>query len=114
MSIQAPPNLSPGALDGLVRGGINLWGGVSPVTADHVNPEAPWPHLLELEQQTENAGRRRSPSRLSCPGTSANLRDGWQIRSALRCFAPRMQTALRAQADGMPALELHHRRMTSA
>lgn len=58
MSIQAPPNLSPGALDGLMRAGINDWGGVSPVTADHVNPEAPWPHLLELEQQTENAGRR--------------------------------------------------------
>ena len=58
MSIQAPPNLSPGALGGLMRAGINDWGGVSPVTADHVNPEAPWPHLLELEQQTENAGRR--------------------------------------------------------
>ena len=58
MSIQAPPNLSPGALDGLMHAGINDWGGVSPITADHVNPEAPWPHLLELEQQTENAGRR--------------------------------------------------------
>ena len=58
MSIQAPPNLSPGALDELIHAGINDWGGVSPITADHVNPEAPWPHLSELERQTENAGRR--------------------------------------------------------
>lgn len=58
MSIQAPPNLSPGALEELIHAGINDWGGVSPITADHVNPEAPWPHLRELEQQTENAGRR--------------------------------------------------------
>ena len=45
MSIQAPPNLRPEGLDSLVRAGINDWGGVSPVTPDHVNPEAPWPHL---------------------------------------------------------------------
>ena len=48
MSIQAPPNLRPEALDSLVRAGINDWGGVSPVTPDHVNPEAPWPHLTDL------------------------------------------------------------------
>jgi FO synthase len=57
MSIQAPPNLSPGALRPLVAAGLNDWGGVSPVTPDHVNPEAPWPELLELERQTEAAGR---------------------------------------------------------
>ena len=38
MSVQAPPNLSPGALEPLVRAGLNDWGGVSPVTPDHVNP----------------------------------------------------------------------------
>jgi FO synthase len=43
MNIQAPPNLSRGALGRLVAAGINDWGGVSPVTPDHVNPEAPWP-----------------------------------------------------------------------
>ena len=56
MSIQAPPNLSPGALGQLIAAGINDWGGVSPLTPDHVNPEAPWPHLDELAMQTRSAG----------------------------------------------------------
>ena len=56
MNIQAPPNLSPGALGRLVAAGINDWGGVSPVTPDHVNPEAPWPHLRVLEAATRAAG----------------------------------------------------------
>lgn len=57
MNIQAPPNLSPGALGRLVAAGINDWGGVSPVTPDHVNPEAPWPHLRLLEAATKAAGK---------------------------------------------------------
>jgi len=57
MSIQAPPNLQPNELDSLVRAGINDWGGVSPVTPDHVNPEAPWPHLTDLARATDAAGR---------------------------------------------------------
>ena len=58
MSIQAPPNLRPGELAPLVRAGINDWGGVSPVTIDHVNPEAAWPHLDQLEAQTRACGRQ--------------------------------------------------------
>ena len=57
MSIQAPPNLRPEGLAALVRAGINDWGGVSPVTPDHVNPEAPWPHLEDLARATQAAGR---------------------------------------------------------
>ena len=57
MSVQAPPNLQPGALAALVDAGINDWGGVSPVTPDHVNPEAPWPHLADLERETNATGR---------------------------------------------------------
>jgi FO synthase len=57
MNIQAPPNLQPDGLAQLIRAGINDWGGVSPVTPDHVNPEAPWPHLRDLELATERAGR---------------------------------------------------------
>jgi FO synthase len=57
MNIQAPPNLSPGALAHLIDAGINDWGGVSPVTPDHVNPEAPWPNLLALEHATNKAGK---------------------------------------------------------
>jgi len=51
MSIQAPPNLSNGG-EGLIAAGINDWGGISPVTPDHVNPEAPWPHLDTLARDT--------------------------------------------------------------
>ncbi|HEY6870060.1 MAG TPA: 5-amino-6-(D-ribitylamino)uracil--L-tyrosine 4-hydroxyphenyl transferase CofH [Novosphingobium sp.] len=58
MTIQAPPNLHRrGELAALIRAGVNDWGGVSPVTPDHVNPEAPWPHLEVLEQETVAAGR---------------------------------------------------------
>ena len=56
MSLQAPPNLYPGDLVDLVQAGINDWGGVSPVTPDHVNPEAPWPHLERLAADTARAG----------------------------------------------------------
>ncbi len=57
MNIQAPPNLQAGGLGELVDAGINDWGGVSPVTPDHVNPEAPWPHLDRLAQETDDAGK---------------------------------------------------------
>jgi len=57
MSVQAPPNLSPGVLSKIVKSGINDWGGVSPVTPDFVNPEAPWPHLSDLVEQTYAAGK---------------------------------------------------------
>ena len=57
MAIQAPPNLSPGVLEQLINAGINDWGGVSPLTPDHVNPEAPWPHLDKLALETASAGK---------------------------------------------------------
>jgi FO synthase len=48
MNVQAPPNLSPDDHRLLLRAGINDWGGISPVTRDYVNPEAPWPHIAAL------------------------------------------------------------------
>ncbi len=57
MSIQAPPNLSAGKLQALIDAGVNDWGGVSPVTPDHVNPESPWPQLDTLSKQTAEAGK---------------------------------------------------------
>ncbi|MEX2489161.1 MAG: 5-amino-6-(D-ribitylamino)uracil--L-tyrosine 4-hydroxyphenyl transferase CofH [Pseudomonadales bacterium] len=57
MNIQAPPNLSPGVLEQIVDAGINDWGGVSPITPDFVNPEAPWPHLTNLANETANTGK---------------------------------------------------------
>ena len=56
MNVQAPPNLSPSAYPRLIDAGINDWGGVSPVTPDHVNPEAPWPQIESLREQTAAAG----------------------------------------------------------
>lgn len=57
MSLQAPPNLSPGVLPKIIQAGINDWGGVSPVTPDYVNPEAPWPHLETLAKETALSGK---------------------------------------------------------
>ena len=57
MAVQAPPNLTPEDYGSLIRAGINDWGGVSPVTPDHVNPEAPWPHLERLARETEREGK---------------------------------------------------------
>lgn len=54
--VQAPPNLIAGEYDLLLRAGIDDWGGVSPLTPDHVNPERPWPQLDELSRRTEQAG----------------------------------------------------------
>ncbi len=55
--IQAPPNLSaPAELAALLAAGVDDWGGVSPVTPDHVNPERPWPHLDVLRAATAAAG----------------------------------------------------------
>lgn len=53
--LQAPPNLSDD-FGGLLTAGIDDWGGVSPITADHVNPERPWPALDQLAEVTEQAG----------------------------------------------------------
>lgn len=54
--LQAPPNLIAGEYDLLLRAGIDDWGGVSPLTPDHVNPERPWPQLDELSRRTAQAG----------------------------------------------------------
>ena len=57
MNIQAPPNLAEGDLAPLLGAGINDWGGVSPVSPDHVNPEAPWPQLVALEEACRTSGK---------------------------------------------------------
>jgi FO synthase len=57
-NVQAPPNLAPDEYGLLAAAGINDWGGVSPVTMDYVNPEAPWPQLRLLDAATRAAGSR--------------------------------------------------------
>jgi FO synthase len=56
MNIQTPPNLTPNAFEAYLHAGINDWGGISPLTPDHINPEAPWPELEVLAQKTAEAG----------------------------------------------------------
>jgi FO synthase len=56
VNLQAPPNLSYHDFPRLIEGGLNDWGGISPVTKDHINPEAPWPAIRLLREKTEAAG----------------------------------------------------------
>lgn len=56
--VQAPPNLGAGMLPKLLAAGVDDWGGVSPVTIDFINPEAPWPKLRRLREATTEAGFR--------------------------------------------------------
>jgi FO synthase len=110
MNIQAPPNLSARSLRSLIDAGINDWGGVSPVTPDHVNPEAPWPHLAVLERATNAAGKElverlaiypryaRSPETWVDAGLRTRLlhrtdADGWPRTDG---WSPGMNTALPA------------------
>jgi 7,8-didemethyl-8-hydroxy-5-deazariboflavin synthase CofG subunit len=58
MNIQVPPNLTPVVFGRYVDAGINDWGGISPVTIDHVNPEFPWPDIGLVKQVTEGSGNR--------------------------------------------------------
>jgi FO synthase len=83
MNLQAPPNLSPEVYPLLLLAGINDWGGVSPVTPDHINPEAPWPEIEILARRSAEVGyslRERLtvyPEYVSQPETflSEGLRD---------------------------------------
>ena len=90
-SIQAPPNLRPGALARLIEAGLDDWGGVSPVTPDHVNPEAPWPHLVELERATESAGKSLAPRLAIHPRYVADPE---------RWIDPGLRSAVLAASDG--------------
>jgi FO synthase len=56
VNLQAPPNLSPQAYPRLLAAGLNDWGGISPLTLDHINPERPWPLIPELRRATESEG----------------------------------------------------------
>jgi FO synthase len=56
MNVQAPPNLSPNQIELFLDAGVNDWGGISPLSPDYVNPEAPWPHLERLGERCARAG----------------------------------------------------------
>ena len=80
MSIQVPPNLNEGRLAELLAAGINDWGGVSPVTPDHVNPESPWPELQRLADETAAAGHQLV-ERLTIYPQFIAARDKWLDKS---------------------------------
>ena len=56
MNVQAPPNLSSREYPDLLAAGLNDWGGISPLTLDHINPEKPWPQIARLRDDTAKAG----------------------------------------------------------
>ena len=56
VSVQAPPNLSPAVYPRLLAAGLDDWGGISPLTLDHINPEKPWPLIGDLRRATESEG----------------------------------------------------------
>ena len=97
MNLQAPPNLSPGHLGLLLDCGINDWGGVSPLTLDFINPEAPWPNVERLAEITSSKG--------------LDLRERFAVypEYALRpeFQSPRVAKLLRERADaeGFPLAE---------
>jgi len=95
MSIQAPPNLTDGDLAPLLDAGIDDFGGVSPVTPDHVNPEAPWPHISVLERACRAAGKTLVERLAIYPR---------YVRELDRWVDPALRTAVlrRVDADGAP------------
>jgi FO synthase len=98
MSIQAPPNLSPGVLPQIIHAGLNDWGGVSPLTPDFVNPEAPWPHVDELVRETASAGKFLTERLTIYPAYASDL-DTW--------VHPDLHEAIlnRIDAEGFPRID---------
>ena len=107
MHLQAPPNLSDD-LGALVEAGIDDWGGVSPVTPDHVNPERPWPDLDRLRAATEAAGKVLAPAAHRLPGVRPRPRDLAAPRRAdPRCGTPPTPRASPATTRGRRGATSH-------
>ena len=98
MNIQAPPNLSRDDYPGLIAAGLNDWGGISPVTPDHVNPEAPWPAIDALRANTEAAGKQLVERLAVYPGFALNS-SYWQEAS----MAPAVMRSM--DVDGLARTE---------
>src|SRR5215468_7064405 len=90
MNVQAPPNLTPDLLELLLRAGVNDWGGISPLTIDFINPEAPWPALRELRRRTAAAGQRLVERLPVYPG---------HLLGHPEFFEPRVREAALARVD---------------
>jgi len=93
-SVQVPPNLTEG-YEIYLGAGINDWGGVSPLTIDWVNPEAPWPHLDELTSRTQAAGFELRPR---LPVYPEYINEGWIDPDLLK------DVSAAADNDGLAAI----------
>ena len=110
MNIQAPPNLSADEFPLLLAAGINDWGGVSPVTPDHVNPEAPWPEVERLRAATGAAGRTLVARLPAYPAWGAQGLDRWQDTAMKRHILAAADTSGFGRADPWsPGLALPER-----
>jgi FO synthase len=89
--VQAPPNLAYNDFPRLLDAGIDDWGGVSPVTIDHVNPEAPWPEIERLEEATRSRGLELAPRLPVYPEYVAEL-ERW-VDPAVALFVRRASDA---------------------
>ena len=91
MTIQAPPNLAGSGFGELIAAGLNDWGGVSPVTPDHVNPEAPWPAIARLEEETGRHGGILAERLAAHPSHLRDL-DRWQDEGLHRTLRETLDT----------------------
>ena len=104
VSVQAPPNLSPDDHALLLRAGLNDWGGISPLTPDYVNPEAPWPHVAALADTCRAAGYRLTerlaiyPRYIEEPGWLAPA-----LRPHVTALAAEARSAAPAALEASPA-----------
>ncbi|GAA3199417.1 7,8-didemethyl-8-hydroxy-5-deazariboflavin synthase CofG [Microbacterium terregens] len=96
MRVQVPPNLSdPAEFELLLQAGADDWGGVSPLTADHVNPERPWPHLSDLAERTADLGFELRERLTAHPE---------YVRDAATWIDPALHTAVADLADPVSGL----------
>ena len=95
--VQAPPNLAFGDFPRLLDAGIDDWGGVSPVTIDHVNPEAPWPEIERLAEATRSRGLELAPRLAIYPEYVAEL-ERW-VDPAVAPFVRRASDAVGLARD---------------
>ncbi len=110
MNIQVPPNLSASDYPCLLEAGINDWGGISPVTPDHVNPEAPWPAVQQLRAATAAANRILVPRLPVYPAYVAETAR-WQDPAMRRHVRAAVDTSGFARADiWSPGLALPERK----
>ncbi len=100
MRVQVPPNLSdPAEFELLLRAGADDWGGVSPLTADHVNPERPWPHLTDLTVRTAELGFELRERLTAQPD---------YVQDAATWIDPALWPAVTALADPVTGLALRN------